>query len=242
MRLQSFSPVAPRAKTEVDDARPMGLRPIPGFPSLFTSKLPRLSQDSQASHGRIAYRLATGFLICVVVLVVVVLFDMFRPEVGAVLIHLGEKIAGMGPQRQTSSPLPSSAQVPAPLSPSTETKPDVLQKEPSGAPVLPLDSFNQVNLQSQDLAIPRTKVAPDRSLYRQSPNAAQGRSAKAMRLWSSVASGNSSAEVDLARLYLSGEGVSRNCEQAKVLLQAAAKGGSVEAQQQLKKLRTSGCP
>lgn len=242
MRLQSSSPVAPRGKTEVDDARPMGLRPIPGFPSLFASNLPRQSRDSQAPQGRIAYRLATGFLISVVALAVVVLFDMFRPEVGAALIHLGEKIAGIGPQRQTLSPPSSSAQVPAPLSPSTETKPDVLQKETSGASPLPPDSFNRVDLQSQDLPIPRTKVAPDRSLRRQSPNVPQDRSAKAMRLWSSVASGNSSAGVDLARLYLSGEGVSRNCEQAKVLLQVAAKGGSVEAQQQLKKLRTSGCP
>jgi TPR repeat protein len=52
---------------------------------------------------------------------------------------------------------------------------------------------------------------------------------------------DSSAEVDLARLYLRGEGVPRNCEQAKVLLRAAAKGGSGEARQQLKKLRARGC-
>lgn len=229
------------AKTEVDEERPIGLHPIPGFPSLFTSNLPRQSQGSQVSHGRIAYKLATGFLICVVVLAVAVLFDMFRTEVGAAMIHLGEEIVGTGPQRQPSPPLPSAVPVPEQPSPSTEVKPDVLQKEASGNFALPPDSSSQVNSHSQDLAIPRAKVAPDRSLYRQSPNSAQDRSAEAAKLWSSVASGNSSAEVDLAQLYLSGQGVSRNCEQAKVLLQAAAKGGSVEAQKQLKKLRTSGC-
>ncbi|HEX2666347.1 MAG TPA: SEL1-like repeat protein [Candidatus Acidoferrum sp.] len=77
---------------------------------------------------------------------------------------------------------------------------------------------------------------------RRSANSAQDKSAEVTRLWSAVASGNYSAEVDLARLYLTGDGIPRNCEQAKVLLQAAGKHGSVEALQQLKELRTSGCP
>jgi hypothetical protein len=58
-------------------------------------------------------------------------FEMFRPEVGASLIHLGEKIIGIGPQPQTSSPLPSSSPVPAHASP-PEAKPAVLQEEASG--------------------------------------------------------------------------------------------------------------
>jgi len=112
--------VASRPQNEVDEARPVGLRPISGFLSLFTSKLPGQSQDSQASEGRIAYGIAAGFLIGALVVAVVVLVDMFRPEVGSALIHVGEKIAGVGPQRLTSSALPSSAPVPAHASASTE--------------------------------------------------------------------------------------------------------------------------
>jgi len=235
------SPVASRAKTEVDEAWPIDLHPIPSLPSLFISTLPGQSQDSQASQRKIAYRLATGALIGVLVLVVVVLFEMFRPEIGASLIHLGEKISGIGPQRQTSSPLPSSAPVPAHPTPSTEAKPAVLQEEASGDTALPLDSSSQRNPPSPGLAIPRTKEAPDRSPYRQPPNSAEDKGAEVTRLWSAVASGNSSAEVDLARIYLRGDGVPRNCEQAEVLLRAAAKRGSVEARQQLKELQTSGC-
>ena len=236
------SPVASRARTNVDEARPVGLRPFPGFPSLFTSNLPGRSQDSQASQLAIAYRLATGFLIGVLVVAVVVLFEMFRPEVGASLIHLGEKITGIGPQQQTSSPLPSSSLVPAHPSPSAEARPAVLQKEASGDSALPPDTSRQVNSPSLGLAIPPTKEAPDLPPVRQSPNSAQDRSAEVTRLWSAVTSGNSSAEVDLARLYLRGDGVPRNCEQATVLLRAAAKRGSVEARQELKELQTSGCP
>lgn len=235
------SPVS-RGRIEVAEGRPMGPRPIPGLPSLFASNPPRQSQDSQASNGAIAYRLATGFLIGVVIVAVLVLFEMFRPQLGASLIHLGEKITGTGPQRQTLSPQPSSPPVPAYPSPSAEANPAVLQKEASGDSALPPDSSRQVNSQSAGLAISRTKEDPDRSVDRRSANSAQDKSAEVTRLWSAVASGNYSAEVDLARLYLTGDGIPRNCEQAKVLLQAAGKHGSVEALQQLKELRTSGCP
>jgi PilZ domain len=236
------SPVASRAKTEVAEGRPIGVRPIPGLPSLFPSNLPRQSRDSQASQRGIVYRLATGFLIGVLLAAAVVLFEMFRPQVGASLIHLGEKITGIGPPRQTPSPPPSSAPVRAYPSPSTEAEPEMLQKEGSGDSALPLDSSGQVTSQSAGLAIPGTKEDPAPSADRRSPNSAQDRSAEVTRLWSAVASGNYSAEVDLARLYLRGDGVPQNCEQAKVLLQAAGKHGSVEALQQLKELRTSGCP
>jgi len=177
----------------------------------------------------------------VLVVAVVGLFEMFRPEVGASLIHLGEKIIGIDPQRQTSSPPPSLSTVPARPSPSTEAKPAVLEKEASGDSALPPDASGQVNSQSPGLAIPTTNEAADRSPDRRS-NSAQDRSVDVTRLWSAVASGNTSAEVELARLYLRGDGVPRNCEQAKVLLRAAAKRGSVEARKELQGLQPSGCP
>ena len=236
------SPIASRAKTEVDEPPPTGLLAISGLPSLSTSNLPGQSQDSRASQRGIAYRLATGFLVGVLVWAVVMLFQMFRPEVGTSLIHLGEKITGIGPQQQPSSPLPSSASVPAHPSPSTEAKPDVPQKEALGDSALPPDFSRQVPSQSPNPAGPHIKEARDRSAYPLSPpNSAQDTSAEVTRLWSAVASGNASAAVDLARLYLRGDGAPQNCEQAKVLLRAAANGGSLEARQQLKKLRTAHC-
>jgi len=53
--------------------------------------------------------------------------------------------------------------------------------------------------------------------------------------------GDSSAEFALAQLYLKGDGVPRNCEQARVLLRAAAKNGNSEALQQLRNLKNSPC-
>ena len=233
------SPVASRAKTGVAGARPIGPRPIPGLPSLFPANLPGPSQGSEASQRGIAYRLATGFLIGVLVVAGLVLFQMFRPEVGTFLIRLGEKITESGPQ--TQSPQPSSPPVSARPLPPTEAKPAVVQEGAAGNSALPPDSARQVDSESPDPAPPVTKEVPNRSPDRPSTDPAQNRGTEVTRLWSAVASGNSSAEVDLARLYLRGDGVPRNCEQARVLLRAAAKRGSVEAQQQLKELRASGC-
>lgn len=249
------SPATTRVQTEVDAQRPVELHSVPGLPSLFTSSAPWQPQDSQTSQGRIGYKIATGFLIVVLAVAAVVLFDMFRPKVGESLIHLGERINGSEKvQPQNSSPQARPAQGPGqPLTGSapradalqSEAKPNVVQRENPGGSSLPVDSSKQLNTQSPESgtlgAVPTTKEAPNRSPDRGATNSRQERSAEAARLWSAVASGDSSAEVDLARLYLKGEGVPRNCEQAKVLLRAAAKGGSAEARQQLKQLRARGC-
>ncbi len=48
-------------------------------------------------------------------------------------------------------------------------------------------------------------------------------------LWSAVGNGSVIAEVELARLYITGDGVKKNCEQARVLLRAAVSRGSDDA-------------
>lgn len=241
----------PQARTEIEE-RPLELHSIPGLPSLFTSSQPWEPKESPASDGRIAYRIATGFLIIVLAVAGVVLFDMFRPTVGEWLIHLGEKINGATDLRpQNSSAQPSSGQPTAQTEPSNEAKADAVQieakpvadqKETQVGSTLPVESSST---QTSDTTIPRatqrTKEALNRLPNLEATSSRQDRSAEATRLWSAVASGDSSAEVDLALLYLRGQGVPRNCEQAKVLLRAAARGGSTEARQQLKRLRSSGC-
>lgn len=245
---------APQTKTEVERG-PVKLHPIPGLPSLFTSSGAWQPQDSPTSDSHIAYRIATGFLIVVLAVAGVALFDMFRPKVGETLIHLGEKINGSKTvQPQNSSPQPSFAQVPPPSVPASEaktdavqtgTKPDAVQRENRQDSDKTLDAETRVSSKTPDRASPHTEPTTREAInspaYRRVANSTQDRSEEAARLWSAVAAGNSSAEVALARLYLRGEGVPRNCVQAKVLLRAAAKGGSAEAWQELKKLRSSGC-
>jgi hypothetical protein len=60
-------------------------------------------------------------------------------------------------------------------------------------------------------------------------------------LWGAVQGGSVSAERSLAERFVRGEGVIKNCEQAKVLLKAAANRGSREARLRLYELETQGC-
>jgi hypothetical protein len=60
-------------------------------------------------------------------------------------------------------------------------------------------------------------------------------------LWVAVEKGNTTAEIDLAELFRIGKGVTKNCDQTRILLSAAARKGSVEARKRLEALRREDC-
>ena len=60
-------------------------------------------------------------------------------------------------------------------------------------------------------------------------------------LWSGVRKGYVPAEVTLADLYRRGDGVEKNCDQARVLLVAASKKGSPDARRMLEFMAENGC-
>ncbi len=62
------------------------------------------------------------------------------------------------------------------------------------------------------------------------------------QLWAAVQSGNSQAAVALAELYIKGEGVPQNCDQARVLLLMASEKRNAEAIKRLHELDKTGCP
>jgi hypothetical protein len=60
-------------------------------------------------------------------------------------------------------------------------------------------------------------------------------------LWSAVEKGHIGAEIALAELYRQGRGVTKNCLQTRILLSAAARKGSAEAQKRLQEFLRAGC-
>lgn len=60
-------------------------------------------------------------------------------------------------------------------------------------------------------------------------------------LWKAVGKQNTRAALLLADLYLRGDGVARSCDQARLLLQAAAEKGNRDAGQRLRGLESNGC-
>jgi hypothetical protein len=71
------------------------------------------------------------------------------------------------------------------------------------------------------------------------PSYSQGAAVKL--LWAAVEKGNPSAELALADMYWHGKGVPRNCDQTRILLTAASRKGSAEAQRKLQEFQQEGC-
>ena len=60
-------------------------------------------------------------------------------------------------------------------------------------------------------------------------------------LWRAVGRNNTDAALTLSQMYVRGDGVSRSCDQARILLVAAAKRGSAAAAQQLRQFDSAVC-
>jgi hypothetical protein len=200
------------------------------------------SEERQAafSRARLLRGVATGFLVLVFVSVPVLFSQDFRSGLGDFLIHIGVKL-----KSKTHSSLDASSSSPVPDSSlDSGGKPSV----PKPKLDTPPETQNPADATAAAETNQRTADPREPSLTpRQTPqrfvdeHSRGGRSATARQLWSALGAGDSSAEVPLAELYLKGDGVPKNCEQAAVLLRAASKNGNVEAREKLKKLRNNGC-
>ena len=73
------------------------------------------------------------------------------------------------------------------------------------------------------------------------PGTARDSRQAATWLWKAVAKQNSAATLLLSDLYLRGDGVTKSCDQARLLLDAAARKGSTAAAQRLRNLQAFGC-
>jgi hypothetical protein len=69
----------------------------------------------------------------------------------------------------------------------------------------------------------------------------RNRTEAAKWLWKAVAKHNADATLLLADLYLKGQGVGKNCDQARILLDAAARKGMKDAGERLRHLQAFGC-
>ncbi|HKV64485.1 MAG TPA: PilZ domain-containing protein [Candidatus Acidoferrum sp.] len=89
-------------------------------------------------------------------------------------------------------------------------------------------------------ASPSAKAPLDASL---NGNASRQKPAMTpQQLWASVQAGNSKAAVTLAELYIKGDGVPQNCNQARVLLLVASEKKNADAIKRLHELDKTDCP
>ena len=76
---------------------------------------------------------------------------------------------------------------------------------------------------------------------RPKPEPPRGENESVASLWDAVQNGSVAAEMSLAERFVRGDGVTKNCDQARVLLKAAAGKGNREARLRLYQLEAGGC-
>ncbi len=199
-----------------------------------------------------------GIALVTTLVALAVLVIMYQHDVGTSLIWLGETLTG---KAKASAVAPDKSQ-PASTSPSTASDGSVAMPaansdvEKNAAAQVP-DDTSLPPKKDLDTARgnPPARIAPaadsgtsDRPvsvLERQGPAQKaepvwnEGDSVDS--LWGAVQSGSVSAEVSLAERFARGEGVNKNCDQAKVLMKAAADRGNREARLRLYQMETGGC-
>lgn len=124
------------------------------------------------------------------------------------------------PAKEATAPAPAPAPAKAAA---TETSEQVSQ------PNAPADRWG-----AEELAVAQRYLNGTNGQRRDTAEAAKW-------LWKSIAKHNGQATVLLADLYLKGDGVSKSCDQARILLDSAARKGISGAGQRLRNLPAFGC-
>lgn len=172
------------------------------------------------------------------------------------------------PSTAASTPAPSTASAPAPLTgsaPSTPSKTETPERTPPAETQATPAAAKPVHEEASKadstapalphgISRPPKAGAPDISgrtggeelalaqRYLNGTNGQGRNSAEAAKwLWKAIAKHNAEATLLLSDLYLRGDGVSKNCDQARVLLDTAALKGVKDAGERLRHLQAFGC-
>jgi PilZ domain-containing protein len=222
-------------------------------------------RDTSSRKSRLGIILAAAVVAAVLGFTAVA----YRQSVGELLIRLGEKISGESRGR-VGSALPGAAQNfstngvrQAPVTPvqqvdatnrrlqpaqanrpaASSTAPSSNENPNGGAGNGASNALGSGALTQERPPLPHAptaqrELAAEREIV---PGKPRPLARDVDALWLDVENGNTAAEIELANRYASGEGVQRNCDQARVLLQAAAKRGNEAAAKRLAELPAAGC-
>lgn len=145
-----------------------------------------------------------------------------------------------GSPNTPASPLEKKAETAAPTTATTPAAPKSTEatKAPEPAPAKPsvtsAPASTATGNGSEELALAQHYLNGAGGHGRDTAEAAKW-------LWKSIAKHNGEATILLADLYLRGDGVSKNCDQARILLDSAARKGVSGAGERLRNLQAFGC-
>jgi hypothetical protein len=141
--------------------------------------------------------------------------------------------------------VPKNPQQTAAPAPKTETAASPRNVEPARTAIAkkasPSPSANEANQIEQGSAGGVQELAMAERYLNGSAGHGRDSGEAARWLWKSIAKHNGQATLLLADLYLRGDGVPKNCDQGRVLLDSAARSGVAGAGEQLRNLPAFGC-
>jgi hypothetical protein len=144
--------------------------------------------------------------------------------------------------RATRIPLPESNPLASPVP--SHNQPDASSRNEQAAKAPPAPQAVPVAASSTAVAV-EPSVAEDLATAQKylngSPSMTRDSREAAQWLWKAVGKGNLAATMALSDLYLRGDGVPKSCDQARLLLNAAARKGVKAAADQLRNLQAFGC-
>jgi hypothetical protein len=228
--IPSPDPMIPAARASSAYAFPTSL-----FPPESATRDPQMP----LSRPQFMRAAATGILISIFALMTFVFLQNFSPGIGGSLIRFGKKLV------QINQPVPA----PPPELPASAVQDDRPVASESSKEISSSEALENSPRPSTVAALPANSPpanppAAELPNPPQPPRHASGvrnSATTSQQLWKAVAQGNTTAEIALAQLYLTGNGVPRSCEQARVLLSAASKKGNAEATRQYRSLLSTAC-
>jgi hypothetical protein len=137
---------------------------------------------------------------------------------------------------ETNSPAISSTQAPS-STPPRSAKHETAEARPTPQ-MLPVSASSSA---SGANAVGSEELATAEKYLNGGPGMARDSRQAATWLWKAVAKENLTATVLLSDLYLRGDGVAKSCDQARLLLDAAARKGGTAAAERLRNLPAFGC-
>lgn len=213
---QQTSSVAPAARIEPDHE----------LEWLRNKELASFQMDQGRGFGWVKYLLAVA-----AIAIAGLLYFQFRDRVSTP----AQSTATSAPQPAVQTPEPA-----RPVKALPEHKNDkhliqaasLKKEQPRATPSA--DAAKTANSAAAGANDPDVRLAQTYLQQRNGPEAAR-------LLWRAVGRNNTDAALTLSQMYARGDGVSRSCDQARILLVAAAKRGSAAAAQQLRQFDSAVC-
>ena len=236
---------------------------------LSEADLPQFAKESESVPYR--YRLYVGIAVALVLGVLLYMAWRRTPgSSGDVSDSVPSRVIPAAPSRETptSPPEPSAKRTVLPTDQATARAPVPSAPAAAATTDRPVERQNQAETRSHQDQTPRAARAAEPQIVPVAENSsvmpndqsgeeelataekylngsnrgvAPDNREAAQWLWKAVGKGNLAATMVLSDLYLRGDGVPKNCDQARLLLDVAARKGKASAGERLRNLQAFGC-